>query len=153
MLETDVDWIKVPPFILQNSSIGFTATIKPGAITTPGAHFSWIYAYSTDSPKVPVWKVPVTVIKPVKLSKNVPVVGDEYVLQGSQNEVEMKSVMFSPGVIKRFFCVVPEGATWMDVRIRTCEGEGATDIVNDRIFYVHCLQMNDASHYRNDENR
>ncbi|KAJ3680504.1 hypothetical protein LUZ60_016782 [Juncus effusus] len=120
---SDKSVVQVPEYLLlTNNGRTFNVVVDPTGITE-GLHYYEVYG--TDSKaswRGPVFRVPVTVIKPVKPLGQPPV-------------FSLSNLSFYPGHIERRFIDVPRGASWVEVTMR------ASGFDTPRRFYIDTLQL------------
>lgn len=108
---------------LANMARTFSIKIDTGGLAH-GVHNTSIEAFDVSCvAKGPIFKIPITVIKPQTVSAS------------SNYTVRFDDVVFRPNTIKRHFFVVPEFATWGIIRMR-CLDEEQTGR-----FVLHCMQL------------
>ncbi len=121
-LESTVDWVECADYLmLMHGGRRMQILIDPTRLA-PGAHYAEVRGYDSNSPdRGPIFRVPITVIRPVELDE------DEHSY--------FESYEFEPGQVEHRFIAVPPGATWADFRIRRLdEGES-------RVLLIHALQL------------
>jgi tripeptidyl-peptidase II len=121
---TAPDWVTVPSrFFLMNNGRSFKIDVDPTGLA-PGLHTAQVIGVDASQSKRRVlFTVPITIAKPL----------DETL------HLELGTLEFSSGEIKRFFAMPPPGCTWMDITItdkRNVESEG-----NSRLFSLHTIQL------------
>ncbi len=122
-LESTRDWIRTPKnVLLTHGGEQFEIRVDPTALP-PGAHFGEVLAFDTRAAaRGALVRVPVTVIKPHPLTG-----------EGASNfEATLQS---EPGTIHRHFFAVPEGATWMDLRLKASDGQ------SDKVMVLQAVQL------------
>lgn len=117
------DWVKCPDYVLlTHNGRSFNIVVNPTQLT-PGVHCSEIYGIDCEAPwRGPVFRIPITVLKPVELTNKPP-------------SIIFSGMKFVPGHIERKFIVVPSGATWAEVTMRT------SGFDTPRRFYLNAVQM------------
>jgi len=82
-----------------------------------GGHYAEVRGYDADNTDGgPVFRVPITVIRPLPERGAKPYVFDQ--------------LQFQPGQLHRMFCSIPEGATWVDITMtRVTKGTNAQRLV------------------------
>jgi len=133
-LVSSVSWVSVPDhLVLMNTVRSFNVKVDPRGLAH-GVHYAEVSAYEISCPqRGPLFRVPVTVIKPNSVSDE-----NHYVY-------EMEEVKFKPGQVHRSFVHVPEGATWAEYSVSSLEKE-----VNGR-FLLHAIQLSPLSSYKEHE--
>ncbi|KAG5518089.1 hypothetical protein PMAC_003275 [Pneumocystis sp. 'macacae'] len=95
-------WVKVPNYLLLNSSGRmFDIQVDPTSLSY-GFHYTEITAYDTVVPRRKVFFIPVTICKPEPVLKPL---------------ISWKNIMLVSGYIERKFISVPEGAEYAKLRI------------------------------------
>ncbi|XP_031554866.1 tripeptidyl-peptidase 2-like [Actinia tenebrosa] len=124
-------WVSCPShFVLMNTARSFNVKVDPRGLSE-GAHYAEVGAYDVACPpKGPLFKFPVTVIVPRKVTDTV------------HYEVNVDEKLFKPGQIDRTFIDVPEGATWAELSLMSLNDE-----TNGR-FMVHALQLSPLNSYK-----
>lgn len=110
---------------LSNLTRGFAVKIDVSNLQ-PGVHNTTINAYDVANlSKGPVFRIPVTVIKPLEIS-------------APKYSCKFDNVLFKPVTIKRNFFSVPDFATWAVVKIKS-----KLEDTNGSIgrFVLHAMQM------------
>lgn len=133
-LVSSASWVSVPDhLVLMNTVRSFTVKVDPRGLPH-GVHYAEVSAYDISCPqRGPLFRVPVTVIKPNSVSDE-----NHYVY-------EMEELKFKPGQVHRSFVHVPEGATWAEFSVSSLEKE-----VNGR-FLLHAIQLSPLSSYKEHE--
>ncbi|XP_078380044.1 tripeptidyl-peptidase 2-like isoform X2 [Oculina patagonica] len=133
-LVSSVSWVTVPEhLVLMNTVRSFIVKVDPRGLPH-GAHYAEVSAYDISCPqRGPLFRVPVTVIKPNSVSEE-----NKYVY-------EMEEMKFKSGQVHRSFVNVPEGATWAEFSVSSQEKE-----VNGR-FLLHTIQLSPLSSYKEHE--
>ncbi len=118
-LEANVDWVDASDtMLLTAAGERFELQVDPRRLR-PGVHTAEVRGYHAGHEnRGPLFRVPVTVIKPHILKKG---------------EVEA-SVSLGPGQLDRQFVSVPDGATWADIELELTEADAA------RVIGVHTVQ-------------
>lgn len=120
-LECTADWISCAEhLLLMHGGRRMTVEVDPTRLR-PGVHYAEIRGYDSTVPeRGPLFRLPVTVIKPQMLDPEC---------------TWQDELTFEPGHIERRFLAVPRGATWVDFRVqRLDEGE-------PRILDLHALEL------------
>lgn len=120
---TDSSVVKIPEYImLTNNGRSFNIVVNPDNISS-GLHYYEVYGMDCRAPwRGPIFRVPITVIKPIALSGEPPV-------------LSLSKLYFKSGHIERRFINVPIGASWVEVTMRT----SALD--TPRRFFLDTVQM------------
>jgi tripeptidyl-peptidase-2 len=123
-LQCDADWVEVADaLLLTNGGNTFEVRIDPSKLPE-GASFAEVRGMdATDSERGPLFRVPITVFKPHRISPNRH--------DGSHWTTKLR---MKPGQLSRHFTAVPEGSTWADLTIRTGDFDASRRLV------VHTLQ-------------
>ncbi|XP_071798150.1 tripeptidyl-peptidase 2-like isoform X2 [Asterias amurensis] len=131
-LVCDALWVSAPSHLaLMNTSRSVSIRVDPRGLNE-GVHYSEVQCFDTADPhKGPLFRIPITVIKSQKPSKQ---------YDASWGETE-----FKPGQIRRSFIQVPEGATWAELNITSLDPEATSK------FVLHCIQLEDHMAYRSNE--
>ena len=134
-LKCDVEWVSMAEnFMVMHEPRTFEIRVDPVDLK-PGLHLTEIVAYNSASmTDGPVFRVPISVIKPHKM------------VEGS-SKYFFDDVSFKPGHKERFFLEVPEKATWVNVTVK------GLDMDSVRIYAVHLLQLVKDSRYTDYEKR
>ncbi|CAN8022247.1 unnamed protein product [Ixodes persulcatus] len=117
-------WVSAPA-LLSLSYVARTIWVKvdPTGLP-PGAHYAAVQAIDVSSPqKGAVFDIPITVVKPRRLTER-----DGY-------ELRAKGVTLKPGVMQREFVVVPTGATWASLQVKSADPQNVAHVV------VHAVQL------------
>ncbi|CCJ29848.1 unnamed protein product [Pneumocystis jirovecii] len=102
ILISSKSWVKVPNYLLLNSS-GRVFDIQVDPTGLPyGFHYTEITAYDTVVPRRKVFFIPVTICKPEPVLKPL---------------ISWKNIMLASGYIERKFISVPDGADYAKLRI------------------------------------
>uniref|UniRef100_V5IDQ3 Tripeptidyl-peptidase 2 n=2 Tax=Ixodes ricinus TaxID=34613 RepID=V5IDQ3_IXORI len=123
-LVCDASWVSAPA-LLSLSYVARTIWVKvdPTGLP-PGAHYAAVQAIDVSSPqKGAVFDIPITVVKPRRLTER-----DSY-------ELRAKGVTLKPGVMQREFVVVPTGATWASLQVKSADPQNVAHVV------VHAVQL------------
>jgi tripeptidyl-peptidase-2 len=129
VLSSSAPWCVVPSFLLLNASgKGFELVVDPSSLPAGEACFCEVVGHDSKMPHMgPVFRFPVTVIKPRKVEAAASAPGD-YTLALPQRT-------YMPGTIDRHFLAVPPGATWAELKFKTGEVAGSHMLV------LHALQV------------
>ncbi|KAM0869156.1 hypothetical protein ACQ4PT_040859 [Festuca glaucescens] len=128
---TDNSIVNIPEYILLTNNgrsfklqpdITKSIVVNPDNISS-GLHYYEVYGMDCRAPwRGPIFRVPITVIKPIALSGEPPV-------------LSLSKLYFKSGHIERRFINVPIGASWVEVTMRT----SALD--TPRRFFLDTVQM------------
>ncbi|OQR76824.1 tripeptidyl-peptidase 2-like [Tropilaelaps mercedesae] len=132
----DASWVNTPSMLnMMYQERTLLIKVDPSSLAEGMAHFTQIEAFESGKPeKGPVFRVPVTVIKPEKLPANTNTRSDRIVLR--------------PGVPNRYFLSVPSGATWCLIKLKSL------DPINAGSVSVHTVQLQaDAAFHENSFNK
>lgn len=126
-IETTEPWISAPSHaLISHGGDGFRFKIDARALQH-GAHYAEVIGYDDEDPgSGPVFRVPITVVRPMELD---PASGFEH----------REILSFEPGTIERRFVRVPAGATYADLAIRRLDDDTPSTIV------VHMVQLEEDS--------
>uniref|UniRef100_A0A0E0K3A0 tripeptidyl-peptidase II n=1 Tax=Oryza punctata TaxID=4537 RepID=A0A0E0K3A0_ORYPU len=104
---TDSSAVKIPEYIMvTNNGRTFNIVVNPVNISS-GLHYYEVYGIDCKAPwRGPIFRVPITVIKPIALS-------------GEPPALSLSNLSFKSGHIERRFINVPIGASWVEVTMRT----------------------------------
>ncbi|RCV07666.1 hypothetical protein SETIT_1G263600v2 [Setaria italica] len=104
---TDTSVIQIPEYILvTNNGRSFNIVVNPANISN-GLHYYEVYGIDYKAPwRGPIFRVPITVIKPITLLGEPPL-------------LSITNLSFRSGHIERRFINVPFGASWAEVTMRT----------------------------------
>ncbi len=125
-LRTTHPWLKAPLHMaLMNEARSFSMQIDVSALPV-GLHYAEVCGYAAGATPTsgPLFRVPVTVVKPE-------VVPDE-----GRASLSFPSLNLSPGKLHRFFVAAPENATWARV-----EYDAGDTFEGERLFVLHALQV------------
>eukprot|EP01090_Pellita_catalonica_P021398 TRINITY_DN7997_c0_g1_i1.p1 TRINITY_DN7997_c0_g1~~TRINITY_DN7997_c0_g1_i1.p1 ORF type:complete len:1175 (-),score=236.91 TRINITY_DN7997_c0_g1_i1:46-3237(-) len=119
------DWIQHPEYLyLMNVARSFNVLVDPTELKIGVAHFAEILGYDAKAPEAgPVWRVPVTVIRPLKVTNS---------------RFAARSLPFSPGCTNRFFLTVPTGASHAIV---TLDAKKLLPDDSRRRLLIHTVQL------------
>lgn len=120
------DWIQVPKFLhLSNNSKTFVALIDPTKLEPGQIHLGEIVAVNADdSSEGPIFRIPVTVMKPQTLPVN-------------SFRFRSNNISLEPASLQRYFIVVPKGAR---LATFTVESEDYTPH-SKRTLILHAIQL------------
>lgn len=111
----------------MNNGRSFKIDVDPTGLD-PGLHMAQVIGVDASrSDRRVLFAVPITIAKPVDETRH----------------LDLGTLEFKSGEIKRFFLVPRSGCTWMDITItdkRNAESEG-----NSRLFCLHTIQLLPAS--------
>ncbi len=115
-LEPTARWIECADYyLLPHGGRRLDVRVDPTRLDE-GAHYAEIRAYDAAAPeRGPVFRIPVTVIIPGELDQEDPAWRAE--------------LPFAPGHVERHFMVVPEGATWADLRVHRTDEDGDLAVI------------------------
>nr|CAB3450616.1 unnamed protein product [Digitaria exilis] len=104
---TDTSVVQIPEYILvTNNGRSFNIVVNPANISS-GLHYYEVYGIDYKAPwRGPIFRVPITVIKPITLLGEPPL-------------LSISNLSFRSGHIERRFINVPFGASWVEVTMRT----------------------------------
>ncbi|XP_006647647.1 tripeptidyl-peptidase 2 [Oryza brachyantha] len=104
---TDSSVVKIPEYIMvTNNGRSFNIVVNPVNISS-GLHYYEVYGIDCKAPwRGPIFRVPITVIKPIALL-------------GEPPALTLSNLSFKSGHIERRFINVPIGASWVEVTMRT----------------------------------
>ncbi|XP_071511287.1 tripeptidyl-peptidase 2-like [Diadema antillarum] len=131
-LVVEAPWVQAPShLVIMNTSRSISLKVDPRGLPE-GAHYTEVCGYDVNEPgKGPLFRIPVTVLKPRSLEGEI--------------DVEWSDVEFKSGQVKRHFVKVPEGSTWAEVSIMLLEKEQSSR------FVLHAVQLQPQTAYRNNE--
>ncbi|XP_022098727.1 tripeptidyl-peptidase 2-like isoform X1 [Acanthaster planci] len=131
-LVCEASWVSNPSHLaLMNASRAVSIRVDPRGLSE-GVHYTEVQCFDTANPhKGPLFRIPITVVKPLQTSK--------------QYELTWSEIEFKPGQIRRSFIQVPEGATWAELTVTSLDPEQSSKIV------LHCIQLEDHMAYRSNE--
>eukprot|EP01114_Cavostelium_apophysatum_P008446 TRINITY_DN2094_c0_g1_i2.p1 TRINITY_DN2094_c0_g1~~TRINITY_DN2094_c0_g1_i2.p1 ORF type:complete len:1234 (+),score=363.51 TRINITY_DN2094_c0_g1_i2:119-3820(+) len=128
-LKSTQPWIDVPKFLALSGEKAFPVRIDPSRLQVSRVHFGYILGFDESSPNSgPLFKFPVTVIRPLPIPSRSENVGDGF-------SVSLGEMTFKSGHIERRFVKVPEFATSVDIRVK------AFNVDANRMFMIHALQL------------
>lgn len=137
LVTTATEWVTVPRhFMLMNNGRSFKIDVNPTGLA-PGLHTAQVLGIDSQNPEAgPLFRVPITVVKP-------------YPLPLDARVLDLGELVFGPAETKRYFIVPPLGTTWMDVvltDLRNPNTEGAS-----RLYALHTVQLLPHAAYRDFE--
>ncbi|RUS20247.1 subtilase family-domain-containing protein [Endogone sp. FLAS-F59071] len=118
-------WARTPDFlILHSGGRSFDIKVDPTQLTAGQLHTAEILAYDSTCPaRGPLFSVPIFVTKPIDTI--------------SSPVLKFSSLQFGPGTIERRFVKVPEGATFVDVAVKSSPRQA----IVPALFRLHVLQI------------
>lgn len=121
-LSCDQDWVShAKHVLLMHGGRGFDVKVDPKELA-PGVHYAEIIGFDSKAPaKGPLFRVPITVIKPDKKSED-------------SSRYMYSKIDFSPGGIHRKFFIAPTGSQIAKITVRSI-GKQATS----RTYMLHCV--------------
>ncbi|CAG2063925.1 unnamed protein product, partial [Timema podura] len=124
-LDCRESWVQCPTHLdISNISRGFIVKINPMHLPT-GLHHTSIDAFDVACVnKGAVFRVPITVIRPQKISARL-----------HRPELESLNTLFYPNYIRRNFVLVPENATWAVLKLHCREKDKSGR------FVIHAVQL------------
>ncbi len=131
-VESTARWVEVgSQLMLMHDGRRLDIRVDPTGLP-PGAHYAEIRGYDATGPqRGPLFRLPITVIRPLRLESGAPTWSER--------------MSFRPGQIERRFIAVPDGATWADVRLRRQDNE------EPRLVLLHAVQLLPGEHYAQNE--
>ncbi|KAG9286248.1 hypothetical protein G9A89_014234 [Geosiphon pyriformis] len=130
-LITTENWVRSPDFLLFGSpGRSFQIKVDPSQLSPGKLYYAEVQGYdtSTSSP-VPLFKVPVTITKPLTLTNG--------------SKLSLGTLSFGPGHIERHFVKVPQGATFADIIIKS----SATHATDPARLLLHMIQLLPQTRY------
>jgi len=122
-LVSTVGWIRCPKYLLlNNGGRSFSVQVNPTSLDS-GFHFTEILAYDTESEANPLFKIPVTVIKP------------ENKINDNTIDFYYDNLKFGSGDIKRLFLSTPKNANFIEIILKSKNRD-----TNAR-FTLHTIQL------------
>ncbi|GES95610.1 tripeptidyl-peptidase 2-like [Rhizophagus clarus] len=117
-------WVRSPDFLLMGSQgRSFDVKVDPTQLNPGGFYYSEVEGYDTTCPdRGPLFRVPVTVTRPIILSNS---------------KVSFNNWSFGPGHIERRFVKVPDGATFADLALKF----SASQATSPARFWLHMIQL------------
>ncbi|XP_052840735.1 LOW QUALITY PROTEIN: tripeptidyl-peptidase 2 [Drosophila gunungcola] len=127
-------WVQCGAFLDLSYGIrSIVVRIDPTGLQ-PGVHSAVIRAYDTDCvQKGALFEIPVTVVQPHVLESD----HSKPVFEPASTKGD-NSVEFQPNTIQRDFILVPEHATWAELRMRITDPNRGKDVGK---FFVHTNQL------------
>lgn len=128
----EADWVAHGHFGLMTSQgVQFEAVVDPTELPS-GAHYAEIHACDASEPdSAPLARIPITVVKAERLEES----------------TVRRQIALAPAQERRFFWVVPEGASQAELRLKQTAGEAPHTIV------AHALQVEPGQTFRRNEHR
>jgi len=104
-LACPVHWVEVADHLmLMHGGRRMDLKVDPTRLA-PGVHYTEVCGYDSACPeRGPIFRLPITVVRSVALDEGL--------------DTWSETIQFEAGQVERRFLVVPEGATWVDVRVR-----------------------------------
>ncbi|XP_019058062.1 PREDICTED: tripeptidyl-peptidase 2-like [Tarenaya hassleriana] len=123
LASTDEGVVRVPKYLLlTHNGRSFDVVVDPTNLSN-GVHYFEVYGVNCKTPeRGPVFRIPVTIIKPITVTHQPPV-------------ISFPQMSFIAGHLERRYVEVPRGATWVEASIRT-SGFDTT-----RQFFIETLQL------------
>ncbi|CAL1545565.1 unnamed protein product, partial [Lymnaea stagnalis] len=133
-LTSTQSWVQFPSsFLLMNANRSFTVKIDPRGLAE-GIHYAEIRAFESGNvERGPLFRVPVTVIVPVRL------------VDLTNFSISTLGLNFKPGQIHRRFIHVPYGASYAVLKITSL------DVEKSGRFLIHTLQISPQTAYKDHE--
>ncbi len=130
-LQASAPWVSVgEDLVLMHGGRNFDIRVDPTKLDT-GVHYAEIVGLDAARPdRGPLFHVPITVVRPRAIDAS---------------RVFAEEVSLDAGKIERRFLAVPEGATWVDVRIRRLDEE------EPRRLLLHMVQLLPGEAYSQNE--
>ena len=121
-LTSDKEWLSCPPFLnLTYGSRPISVRVDPQGLPEGSVNFAFVRAYDVKClEKGPVFQIPVTVVKPVKVD---------------ETQVLSHTETYKSGYFKRQFLAIPPTVTSAVVRVKNCDQQESAS------FIVHALQL------------
>ncbi len=116
-LESTARWIECADYmLLMHGGRRLDVRVDPTGLA-PGAYYEEIRGYDAMNPeRGPLFRIPITVIRPVAVLEE-------------EDWTWSETIAFEPGYEERHFMVVPEDATWADLRIRRLDDGGELAVI------------------------
>jgi len=159
LLKTTAKWVEVGQHaVLTHGGVRFDVAVDPTELSA-GVHSAEVQGFdSADTSRGPLFRIPVTVLRPRRLGTNVSPLSPAELVSGSQallgnqrDETKQahtqesrqseetgtysETVSFNPGSVCRRFFVVPQGATWANLSVTMRNRDGG-----ERVFVVHTVR-------------
>ncbi|XP_057527935.1 tripeptidyl-peptidase 2 isoform X1 [Amaranthus tricolor] len=131
---SDTSVVRAPEYLLlTNNGRSFNVIVDPSQLED-GVHYFEVYGIDSKAPwRGPLFRIPVTITKPMILINSPPV-------------ISFAGMQFCPGHIERKYIVVPLGATWVEATMRT------SGFDTSRRFFVDTVQLSPLKRYLKSEN-
>jgi tripeptidyl-peptidase-2 len=121
-------WVQAPGHVLLTNEKAFDVLVDPTGLPRDQVHHTELLAIDTARPELgPVFRVPITVIRPRLL--------DEAVGESAAYKLSYQRLAYTAGHIERRFVRVPDGALHATITL------AAEADLTTRRFYVHCVQV------------
>uniref|UniRef100_A0A224ZB69 Tripeptidyl-peptidase 2 n=1 Tax=Rhipicephalus zambeziensis TaxID=60191 RepID=A0A224ZB69_9ACAR len=123
-LVCDAAWVSAPALLnMTYTSRTISLRLDPCGLA-PGAYYTAVKAFDVTCPeKGPVFEIPISIIKPKPVTKE-----DSY-------QWSIEKLTLHPGVSHREFLVVPVGATWACIQLKSRDPTNVAHVV------VHAMQL------------
>ncbi|CAB4017177.1 tripeptidyl-peptidase 2, partial [Paramuricea clavata] len=123
-LVSSASWLVCPKvLLLMNKERSFSVNINPTGLA-PGHHYAEVSGFdSQDLKRGKLFKVPVSIIIPTRISDDSPVAWTA------------RDIKFKPGDVHRTFFTVPPGVTWAELTVTSPSSE------NGSKFKIHAVQI------------
>ncbi len=147
-LESTAEWVRCGEQVtLTSSGQSLNVFVDPRELS-PGAHFAEVLGFDADDhDRGPLFRIPVTVCRTIPAVRDdAEVVPDVPTLRGQQLNETIRD--FAPGRIERRFIPVPNGAAWVDLKIKQTPRENGG---RQRLFMLHAVQVIPGLSYRDGE--
>ena len=104
-------WIKCPTHLHAANHRGFQIRVDTDQLKSDALHCGEILGFDITAPSDagPLFRIPVTVVKPRRCDQN------------NEVFVDHGELRLSPGKLNRFYMSVPRGATWADLHVEAGE--------------------------------
>ena len=104
-------WIKCPTHLHAANHRGFQIRVDTDQLKSDALHCGEILGFdiTATSDAGPLFRIPVTVVKPRRCDQN------------NEVFVDHGELRLSPGKLNRFYMSVPRGATWADLHVEAGE--------------------------------
>ena len=123
LYSTEKTVVKTPDYLLlTHNGRTFNVVVDPSNLCD-GLHYFEVYGIDCKAPwRGPIFRIPITITKAIAVA-NQPL------------QVSFSNILFQPGHIERRYIEVPQGATWVDVTMKT------SGFDTPRKFYLDAVQM------------
>ncbi|KNA22818.1 hypothetical protein SOVF_030530 [Spinacia oleracea] len=130
---SDTTVVRAPEYLfLTHNGRSFNVIVDPTNLET-GLHYFEVYGIDSKAPwRGPLFRIPVTITKPVAVINCPPV-------------ISFTGMQFCPGHIERRYIEVPLGATWVEATMRT------SGFDTSRRFFVDSVQLSPLKRYMKTE--